>query len=439
MIKFQNFMENKFIPISTKISNNKYLSAVSFGSVNLMSILIVGAIFSLFSSIAIKPYQEFITQVGLKNVFDFIPNATTNLMAIFMVLSVSFVASKNFGHSELSFNTSLLALVSFILLIPLNIIQMEGKFAPSTLIDFEYLGAKGIFLAIIIGLIVSRVYCFIVDKKWTITLPEGTPEQVEKSFAALIPAFIIFILFALIRYGFSISEFKSANNFIYSVLQYPIQQLTNSVPAMIIIVFLSQLLWFFGIHGPMTVLPIFIPIWIGYGIENAAAHATGQAIPHIYNAGIVSLTSLGGSGSTLGLVIVMLLFSKSKRYKTYSKVFFPCGIFNINEPVIFGLPMILNPLMLIPFLLTPLTIMVIAILLIKSSIMPAPIGILIPSSTPLILSGLIQGSWKLSIFEICAVLLSCGMYYPFFKLLDKQALTEEKVEENGDKQEIVAE
>lgn len=428
MSKFQSFMEEKFIPVSTKIANNKYLKSLSVGSMNLMTIIIVGAMFSLLSSIGFKPYQDFITNTGIKNILDFVPNATTNLMAVLMVISVAYVASKNFGHGELSFNVSILALASFIILMPLNVIKFEGAFMPSTLIDYQYLGARAIFLALITALVVSRIYCFLVDRNWTIKMPEGTPEQVIKAFISLIPSFVIILLFALIRYGFSITHFESANNFIYSVLQIPLQNLTGSLPAFIIIVLVAQMLWFFGIHGSYTVLPIFIPIWIGYIADNSAAFAAGKAIPNIYNAGLYNFTTIGGCGSTLGFVIVMTLFSRSQRYKTYSKMFLPAGIFNINEPVVFGVPLILNPITLIPFIITPLVTLIAGVALIKFNIMPAPIGIMIPSSTPPILSGLLQGSWKISVFEVCAILFSCLTYYPFFKVLDKQALDEENKE-----------
>lgn len=427
MSKLQSFMEEKFIPLASKVSNNRYLSAVSGGSVGLMTIIIVGAIFSLLASIGFKPYQDFITANGIKDILNFVSNATTNVMALYMVASVGYVAAKKFGHSELAFNISLLALVSFILLIPITVIMPEGGFMPDNLINMSYLGAKGVFLAIIIGLSVARIYSFIVDKNWTVKMPDGTPEQVTKAFTSLIPAFVIVTLFSLVKYGFSVTHFKSANDFIYSMLQTPLQHLAGNLTTFVIIVMLSQILWFFGIHGGYTVLPIFIPIWLSYIPENTAAVAAGQAIPNIYNIGLFDITALGGCGATIGLVILMCFRAKSQRYKTFGKMLLPCGIFNINEPLVFGMPLILNPIMMIPFLVTPLVMLFSAVALIKLNIMPAPIGIMLPSLPPIV-SGLVQGSWKISVFQVVQIVISILIYLPFFRAADKIALEEENKE-----------
>jgi PTS system cellobiose-specific IIC component len=125
----------------------------------------------------------------------------------------------------------------------------------------------------------------------------------------------------------------------------------------------------------------------------------------------------------------MFFFAKSKRYKAFSKIVMPCGLFNVNEPVVFGMPLMLNPITLIPFLLTPLLVLFLAYFAIKFNIMPAPIGLMIPASTPPIFSGLMQGSWKISVFEVFVIFLSAGIYFPFFKILDNQALKEEAANE----------
>lgn len=425
MSKLNKFMEEKFVPVATKISSNSYLKAISAGSMNLMAIIIVGAIFSLLGSISYGPYQSLITSTGLKTVFSFAPKVTTDLIAIYMVFSVAFNGAKIFGQGEYAFESGMISLVSYLLLIPQTEVMPQGAFQPDVLINVQYLGARGIFLALITGVVVTKLYAFFIKKKLTIKMPEGVPVQVSNSFTALIPAFIILAIFSLVRVGFSLTSFGSANSFIYTMLQTPLQHLTGSLPAFILIVVLAQILWFFGVHGSYTVLPIFFPIWLGYIAENSAAYAAGQPIPHIFNFALYDITTIGGCGSTLGLVIVMFLFAKSKRYKTFSKMVLPCGIFNVNEPVVFGMPLMLNAVIFIPFVLVPVATLLMAYALIKTNIMPAPIGILIPGSTPPIFSGLMQGSWKISVFQAFAILFSAVVYYPFFKVLDNQALKQE--------------
>lgn len=425
MNKFMKFMEEKFIPVANKIAANPYLKSLSGGSMGLMAIIMVGAVFSLLGSIPFEPYQNFIKGTGLIQLFSFVPKATTDSMALYMAFGVAYTAAKVFEHEDLAFNNALLSLAAFLVLTPLKEIMQEGAWKPDVLINMGYLGAKGIFLALITAIIVTKIYCFIVDRKWTIKMPEGVPSQVSNAFIALIPAFVILILFSAIRIGFSLTSFVSANDFIYKILQTPLQNLASSLPTFIIVLVLAQLLWFFGVHGSYTVLPIFMPIWMGYIGENTAAFAAGKEIPFIFNMGLFNMLNIGGCGSTLGLVTIMFFFAKSKRYKSFSKIVFPCGIFNVNEPVVFGMPLMLNPITIIPFILTPLLVLLLAYLAITLKLMPAPLGLAIPASTPIIFSGLMQGSWRLAVFEIFVVFLSAAIYFPFFKILDNQALKEE--------------
>lgn len=427
MNNFMKFMEEKFIPVANKIAANRYLKSLSGGSMGLMAIVMVGAIFSLLGSIPWEPYQNVLKSTGIIQLFSFVPKATTDSMALYMAFGVAFTAAKVFDHEELAFNNALLSLASFLVLTPLKEVMPEGGWQPDVFLNMSYLGARGIFLALITGIIVTKIHCFIVDRKWTIRMPEGVPEQVSHAFIALIPAFAMLILFSVIRIGFSLTAFGSANDFIYKILQTPLQNLASSLPTFIIILMLAQILWFFGVHGSYTVLPIFMPIWMGYIGENTAAFAAGKEIPFVFNMGLYNMLNIGGCGCTLGLVTVMFFFAKSERYKSFGKMVFPCGIFNVNEPVVFGMPLMLNPLTLIPFILIPLITLLLAYAAITLKIMPAPIGLAIPASTPIIFSGLMQGSWKLSVFEVFIVFLSAVIYFPFFKILDNQALKEEAV------------
>ena len=425
MDKFMKFMEEKFVPVAAKIGANRYLKSLSMGSMSLMAIIMVGSIFSLLGSIAWGPYQGFITSTGIKQLFEFVPKITTDLMGLYMVIGVSYNAAKIFDHEDLAFNNTLLAVASFLVLVPLKAIQEEGAFQPDVFINSTYLGPRGIFLALIVAMLVTKIYCFIVERKWTIRMPEGVPEQVSHAFIALIPAFLILILFSAVRIGFSLTSFGTANDFIYKLIQIPLQSLASSLPTFIILILLAQVLWFFGVHGSYATLPLFFPIWMGYIGENTAAIAQGKEVPFIYNFGLYNLTTLGGCGTTIGLVIGMFFFAKSERYKAFSKVVMPCGLFNVNEPVVFGMPLMLNPITFIPFLITPIIVLLLAYFAINLNIIPAPIGLMIPSSTPPIFSGLMQGSWKLSVFEVFITFLSAVIYFPFFKILDNQALKEE--------------
>lgn len=424
MNTFINFMENKFVPITNKISGNKYLKTISEGSMSMLGIIMVGAIFSIFNNLSWEPYVNFMQTTGLKEIVSWVPQVTTELSALYMAFIVGYNGSKNFDNEGYTLSSGILSLVCFMLLIPINSTDVEGI----SFIDVSYLGTRGLFVALIVGVVVARLFAAIIARDIRIKLPDGVPPMVGESFSSLISCTILVVLFIAIKYVFSLTPYGTANSFIYSIIQTPLQNLTGSLPAFIICLLIAQLLWFFGVHGSFTVLPIFMPIWMGYIGENTAALAAGKAIPHVLNVAFWDLANLGGAGATIGLVILMAFTAKSQQYKQFGKITLPCGIFNVNEPVIFGLPMILNPIMLFPFVLAPIVIVVLAYALVQIGIIAAPLGTFGAGSLPPFIGGLFQGSVSWGVYQVVAIFISIGIYYPFFKIVDKQAYKKEQGE-----------
>ena len=421
-------VEKTLIPVANKLSTNKYLKAISSGSMSLLGIIMVGAIFSIFVNISWEPYNQFMSNSGLDKIVNFVPTVTTNLLAVYMAFSVGFRGASCFENENYAMSSGLLSLVGFMLLTPIDTTSLEGI----SFYNVSYLGTQGIFVAILSGLIVSRLLALIVQKDIRIKMPDGVPPMVNESFSSLIAGSMIVIIFIIIKVLFTMTPYGTANDCIYALIQTPLQSLTGNLPAFLICLLIAQLLWFFGVHGSMTVLPIMFPIWIAYIGENTAALAAGKAVPNVLNIGMWDLANLGGSGATIGLVILMFFTAKSKQYKQFGKLTLPCGIFSVNEPVMFGLPMILNPIMLIPFVLCPIVLVLIGYALIQIGIVSAPIGILGLGSMPPFISGIMQGSVSWGIYQLVAVVISIGIYYPFFKIIDKQAYENEKGEFNED-------
>lgn len=425
MNTFIKFMEDKIVPVAGKVSSNKYLKSISAGCMSLLAVIMAGAIFSIFTNISWEPYNNFMASYGLDRMVAFVPQVTTNLLAVYMAFSIAYNAADNFDNGKYAFSSGILSLVCFMLLVPLDSLSVKG----TSVYNVDYLGTKGIFVAIITGIVVARLLSLIIKKDIRIKMPDGVPPMVSESFSALIAVVIILIVFIFIKVGFENTAYGCMNDFIYQIIQTPLQALTGNLPAFLICVVLAQVLWFFGVHGSFTILPIMIPIWLGFMGENQAALATGAGIPNPLNIGMWDLANLGGSGATIGLVILMFFFAKSKQYKSFSKVAFPCGIFSVNEPVIFGTPIILNPIMLIPFIVCPVILVVLGYILIQFGIVVAPIGMLGVGSMPPLISGIMQGSVSWGVFQLVAVAISVVIYYPFFKIIDKQALENEQISE----------
>lgn len=420
-----SFIEEKLVPLSTGFAQNSYVRCIGSGSQSLMAIIMLGAIFNLINSIAWEPYQNLITSLGISGFLTVVYNASMNFMGLFMVFSVAFQGAKIWEHDKLAFNNGLLALMCYLVLIPYGADE-----AGNSIIQMDYLGSHGVFLAFIVGILVTKINIAIVDRNITIKMPDGVPENVTQSFIALIPGAAAAIVCGILRGLFLLTPWGNILDAVYAILQTPLANVTGSLPGFIVLVLLAQVLWFFGVHGSYTVLAILYPIWFTYLADNMAAAAAGEAIPHMWNTSMYDFACNGGCGCTLGLVIIMFFFAKSQRYKTFSKIVFPCGIFNINEPLVYGLPLMMNFTFIIPFIITPILSLLLAYICIALGLMPIPTGIIGMNTMPIFIYGVVQGSWKIGVYQIIATAMSCAIWYPFFRVADAQALKEEQESES---------
>ena len=421
-------MEQVLVPLANRFSQNPILKTMSQGAMSLLAVIMVGSIFSILNSIPWEPYTAFLESSGLQTIFSFIPAVTTELLGLYMAYSVGRAGAQNFGLPENSFTCGILSLVCYLILVPFD--SAEGI----TSIQTKYLGTQGIFVALLGGMLSAWFVCWIIKKKITIKMPSGVPPMVGESFAALIPAFLVIVLFAIIKSLFLMTSYGNPIDCIYSLIQTPLQALTSSLPAFLLLILIAQILWFFGVHGSYSVLPILFPMWIGYAAENTASAAAGLPIEHVLNAGMWDLACLGGAGATIGLVIWLCFFSKSAQYKDFGRLTFPCGVFGVNEPVIFGLPIMLNPILFIPFVLAPVIIVSLAYFLISIGMISAPVGLIGAGSIPPFLHGLANGSLTFAIYEVVSIGISMLIYYPFFRLIDQNALKEEAEREETNEQ-----
>ena len=172
-------------------------------------------------------------------------------------------------------------------------------------------------------------------------------------------------------------------------------------------------------------MPFINVLYTAAGLENLEAYANGAADNLITNASWVTFASIGGAGGTLGLCIIMCFMAKSTRYKTLGKLA-SSGLCGINEPITFGLPMVLNTIMIIPLIITPITTFLISYILINIGVIPPLNGTTIPLGTPVVFGGLVAGGWKVAILQVALIAVQILIYLPFFKALDRQAVLEEK-------------
>lgn len=433
MDKFSAALEKHVLPVADKISNNNALQAIMAGFLTILPITILGAIGTLLGSLQIPVYQDFITSTGLKTIFSFIPGVTTNMLAIYTVFSIGKSMTERLGHKDQSTVAGVITLFVFLMMIPLGVsgVAAESKEAVTIAgaLGTMYLGAPGLFTAILLGLVVPSIYCWILDRGWIIKMPEGVPPMVSNSFSSLIPTFIIALLFAGVRYGFSLTSFGNFNAFLYTTIQSPLRGLAASPFTFMLALVLVSFFWFFGIHGGLIMMPIISALYTPLNLENLAALEAGLAMPNIIvQSDWFIFGMIGGGGATLGFALWMAFFARSQRYKSLGRLALPASLVGINEPITFGAPVVMNPILFIPFTITPLVSFGISYILRVVGILTPLNGANIPTGTPVIFSALVAGGPLHALVQAGLIVLGFLIYYPFALMLDKRALADEQGE-----------
>lgn len=295
--------------------------------------------------------------------------------------------------------------------------------------------------AIIVGLLVGWIYSAIMKKGWTIKLPEQVPAAVSNQFTAMIPSGIILIGTILIYAGFKLTTGSDFLQWTYQTLQIPLQGISDSLGGAIAIGFLVPFFWFFGVHGGLIIGSLAGPMLQANSFDNAQLYKAGKLTiangAHVVtNEFYNNFINLTGSGITIGLIIFILIAAKSAQLRSIGKVELVPGIFNINEPFLFGLPIVMNPFLAIPFFLTPVVVAISTYFVIRTGIVPPLNGFACPWTMPAVISGFLIGGWKMAIWQACTLVISTLIYWPFARKYDKilvqrEAATLKKDEAEG--------
>lgn len=246
-------------------SNNKYIKAVSDSMMSLIGIMILGSFAVIFQAFPIKSVADFFNGIGIAPFFGAIYRLTIGAISIYLVFLIAKNIASKFNLESDSSTVGLVAIMSFLIFTPLGAIV--SKTSSTMAIPLTWIGTSGMFSAILIGLLVGRIYVFIKEKNWTIKMPAGVPPMVGKSFEALIPTVVIGTLAALCAYLFSLTSFGNLHQMIYTLIQTPLTGIGGSMVAVVLIIAFQQLLWFFGIHGTNVITPIVGPIWYTQGLR----------------------------------------------------------------------------------------------------------------------------------------------------------------------------
>lgn len=444
MKNMEKFIDTFFGPMAKYMNKSPFFRSLTDAFIRMTPLTLGASVLMIVGFFPIPVWQKFVQSTGIYEDFLAVQNATINALGLFLAFTFAYSFVKINAKEYNPLVAGLLSLASFMIMIPQKFVlyQVSGvtdKFPVKGTVQgasdlhaysTDYIGASGILVAIIIGYAVARLYIFLNKKHFVIRLPESVPANVSESLSPTFISGAIMILVFLLRLVFKfvpfLSDYGNIFAFITGIIQTPLQNVVASPLSLILILSLANLFWYFGIH-PQVVYSVVTPIVIANSTANIVAYTSGKGLPYLMFAivGVACGTGFGGQGATIGLVISMIR-AKSQRYKEMFKLTSVPSIFNINEPLIFGMPIILNPIFFIPMAIGPLVMGLsawgMANLIDLTKYNPT---IAFPWTTPAVVSMLFKGGVKLFAVSIVCMLISVVIWYPFFKVADKKAVEEE--------------
>lgn len=424
MKKLTDWLEKKVYPIAMFFEQNKYLSSIQYGIMLTIPLLLLGAFACIISDFPWQPYQDFMIHLFGKEAWaswnwSVLNPATFGLIGFVTLIGTSYELCRKNNVSMMP--GVIVSLMSYFLLIALD---------ENSMLSMNEFGSSALFLAIIVSIVSCEIYAFCLKKNLVIKMPGNIPKFVEEQFTALIPTLISGALFITVRFIIQTTPFETAYNLIYGLLQAPLTGLGTSFVGTMVITFLNSFLWFFGLHGTNVVSAVMTPLWYAARDANLLVYqADALALrPYIVTNDFANMIIfLGGTGLTIPLAVEMIFCCKSKRIRTIGKGGLLPGIFNVNEPIIFGLPLVMNPVMVIPFVLVPIVCTALAYFAMSFGIVPLPTGVAVPWTMPFFLGGwLMCGDIRGGLLQIVILIIAGIIYYPFIKTLDKKYYEEEQ-------------
>ena len=417
MNKFLDSISDKLLPVANKLASNRYLSILRDAFMLAFPLTMFGSIVVVICNL---PFLNDEMKAILNELLGSGQSATMSIMTVFVTFGIGYYLSKSYDVEGIFGGA--ISFASFLILTPFFVTSDSGE-TISNVLSLDRLGAKGMFLGMIVSFIATEIYSRTSRKGWQIKMPDSVPPAVAKSFAALIPAILTLSIFTAINAIVTVGLNTNLHDVIYNIIQVPLVGLGSSIWATLLAIFFIQFLWFFGLHGQILVNSVMDPVWNTLMFENLEAYKAGEHLPHIITKPFMEVftVGLGGSGMTLAVVIIMAFFLRKKQYRDVGRLALGAGIFNVNEPVIFGLPIVLNATILIPWVIAPIIVTAFNYFVMAIGIVPAPTGVSVPWTVPIFFSGIIAtNSLAGGLLQIVDFILVGFIWYPFLRMLDKQ-------------------
>ncbi|HFM7055429.1 TPA: PTS sugar transporter subunit IIC [Enterococcus faecium] len=429
----------KFGIVATKLGNQIHLRTLRDAFATFMPFMMLAGFVTLINSVILEPtgfmgeIVDTSTLTTLQQIGTSIANGTLSITTLLVVAAVSYhmCASRNYTNHIAAV---LVAISTFVVLTPMQIMftpeNADKAVEVTGVIPISYTGASGMFVGIFVGLAATELFIKLSNnKKLQIQLSGNIPPAVLKSFNVLIPIIITITSFALLSFIIIQLFNMDINKLITTIVTEPLSKITTGLPGFLLITSIANLFFGFGIHQAVISGSLLDPFLIQNMQENMAAYANKEQIPHIINMAFKdTFAVMGGSGNTIALLIAIFIFSRRKDYKDFAKLSVTPAIFNISEPIIFGLPIVFNISLIIPFVLAPIFSLTVAYFATAVGLINHVV-VQIPWTTPPVISGFLAtaGDWRAAVLQILIIAASVFIYLPFLRI-DEHVTT--KLSEN---------
>lgn len=409
-----NFMEEKFLPVAGKVGSQRHLLALRDGIVMVMPLLILGAFAMIIAEFPLSAFTNFMAKLfgeGWNSFEGIIMNATYGIVALVACFGITSSLVNSYGIDGTP--AGMISLSSFFIINVLSTFK-DGEESVSAWAASTFT-AEFLFTAIIVALICGEIYRLLVQNNFTIKLPKTVPPTVARQFTALLPGIVIMLFFLIVRGIFSATPWGNFPAFVSAAISTPLRGFGTSYIGTLMAVITEHILWALGLHGSSIVIfPIFEPMWIVNLQENISGAAKHIVTQPFYENGVW----IGGSGATLPVVVYMLVFAKSKLLKQVGRIGIAPGLFNINEPVTFGLPIVLNPILMIPFIATPAIVMTVQYIGTSIGLFPL-CNFMVPWTTPFLVSGFLMTQSLMGVVaQIISFVVAFLCWLPFIRAWD---------------------
>lgn len=427
-----DFMNEKVLPPILKFVNTKAITALRNGMLYTMPFTIVGSIFLLLSNFPVQTVADWVKDSGLGVYFDQAYGASFAIMSIFAVMGIAYSYVKNEGFEGLP--AGMIGLVVYLLTMRSTVTDAESGITIGNVIDKSWTSGQGMISAILVGLFVGWGYSWFLKRDIRIKLPEQVPANVANSFTALIPASVLITVAMIVYAIFDIVMKTTVVEWIYDVIQSPMQGVTDSLGGALLLGFSTPFLWFFGEHGSTIVGGIMGPILQANSLANSDILNSGKELTLANGGHIVTqqfydqFINVTGAGMTIGLVMFMAVLARSAQYQQLGRLSLAPAFFGINEPIVFATPIVMNPIMVIPFILTLVVSSMITYFALYTGLVPLFTAIQVLWTTPPVISGFLISGWQAALLQLIVLTIVFFIYFPFVRKMDRINVAQEQGE-----------